>query len=60
MKKNKIYKTIEVFGRIHVLCESETRNGSRHNQANYIGTGLALAGVVQKGKNLKFWINNLK
>ena len=70
--KQHIYSTINVNGRVHVLCESTIRpNYNTTNEftgkkiegkipeANYLNTGMALCGVIDKGDTLQDWIDKL-
>lgn len=49
----KNYTTIQVNGRLHVLCFVEDRRG--YPNPNYRGTGKALCGVIEKGDTLEDW-----
>ncbi len=51
----KIYETVTVRGRLHVVCES-SRSGSSFPDPNYMNTGKALCGVVAKGLTLDDWL----
>jgi hypothetical protein len=53
--KPKIFKTVEVHGRVHVVCSSYSRNISIHDEANYCNTGMALCGVLKKNETLDKW-----
>lgn len=50
------YTTITVLGHQHVLCEASDRGRLGHPNANYMGTKMALCGVIEKGKTLEEWI----
>ena len=53
------YTTILVCGRLHVLREVSPRN-TGIPEANYMGTGKALCGVVDKGDTLEDWIKKYR
>lgn len=46
--------TKTVYRRTHVLVESRNRYGN-YPEANYLGTGLALAGVLKENETLDQW-----
>lgn len=49
----KNYSSIQVCGRTHVVCNVASRNG--YPEPNYMNTGKALCGVVDKGSSLDDW-----
>lgn len=49
------YQTIKVNGRTHVVCDIDGRGGSGYPYPNYMGTGKALCGVVDKGDTFDDW-----
>lgn len=53
MTKIKNYQTIQVHGRTHVICAVDLRSG--YPEPNYMGTGMALCGVIDAGKSLDDW-----
>lgn len=55
---SELYSTIVVWSRLHVICESKERKGNLHRDANYMGTGKALCGVLKKGQTLEEWMKN--
>jgi hypothetical protein len=50
----KIFKVIPVSGRQHVVTNIEARGKGVEN-ANYMGTGMALCGVLKEGEALHDW-----
>lgn len=52
---NKLYSTVVVAGRLHVLCEAKERKGP-YRDPNYMGTGRALCGVLRRGQTLEEWM----
>ena len=56
-----MYSVIIVEGRQHVLCEAQERevtvDGVKIPNANYMGTGKALCGVVDKNDTLLNWMD---
>ena len=50
------YKTIGLCGRTHVL-RYYRRMGVGEVQPNYIGSGMALCGVLRDGETLQEWIS---
>ena len=50
------YKTLTVEGREHVICTAKNR-GPGLPDANYMGTGMALCGVLPKGESIDYWMN---
>lgn len=52
----KNYQIINVSKRQHVLTAASTREGTIFPEANYLGTGLALCGVLKKDQTLEKWI----
>jgi hypothetical protein len=53
-------KTIIVHGRTHVLTESKRNDNvedgqTKIEQPNYLGTGMALCGVLRPGETLEEW-----
>lgn len=55
-----MYQTIMVYQRMHVVCSVGERGkystGEVIQMPDYLGTGMALCGVVQKGDTLNDWI----
>lgn len=51
----KVYSTVNVIGRTHVVCDPEKR--APHPEPNYMSTGRALCGVIAKGDTLADWQN---
>ena len=53
------YSVINVEKRQHVVCSVNPRGnyltGEKMPEANYLNTGMALCGVIEKGKSLKNW-----
>jgi len=52
----KLYQTIKIRGRLHVLKEMKRSYEANLPDPNYRNTGMALCGVVEKGKDLDHWI----
>lgn len=52
MKKN--YELIKVHGREHVITE-QSYNRTGYPDANYMGTGKCLCGVLEKGQTIEAW-----
>ena len=52
----KHYLTIEVNKRTHVICISKRDVSPEIPEPNYMDTGMALCGVVDKGDTLDDWI----
>ena len=55
------FKVVKVGNREHVVREVESRGynsmGGKISDANYLGTGMALCAVLDKGQSLASWIN---
>jgi hypothetical protein len=54
----KNYKVIEVYGRKHVVRSIPSRGGGSNNalpDADYMGTGMALCGVLNDNETLDEW-----
>lgn len=56
----KNYSTINVQGRVHVLCDAKSRSNTHFPDANYLGTGKALCGVLERGESLEEWNGRFK
>ena len=60
IKNKKMYNTIITNNRIHVIRLVADRGKYSTGQVvpmpNYLGTGMALCGVVAKGETLEDWI----
>jgi hypothetical protein len=52
--KGRNYKVLLVNGKAHIICNSSDRLG--HKNANYMGTGKALCGILSPGETLSAWI----
>lgn len=50
------FKSVIMHGKIHVL-RFYRRMGSQLPQPNYIGSGMALCGVLRDGETLQEWIS---
>ena len=50
----KVYNIVTVGTRKHVVCTVTSRSGGVDNP-NYMGTGMALCGVMKKGETLEQW-----
>ena len=50
------YITIPVQKKKYVLKQAETRKGTIYDDANFMGTGMALCGVLKNGETLQTWI----
>lgn len=53
-----LYKTIKVYGRDHVLRQSFRYN--RIQEANYLGTNMALCGILRPNETLDQFIARQK
>jgi hypothetical protein len=56
----RIYSVIRVIGREHVLSENSSLDTSTRMKnnlpgPNYLGTGKALIGIIEKGDTLEIW-----
>ena len=51
---SKIFKVISVSGRQHVVTNTESR-GKGFDNPNYMGTGMALCGILNEGETLDDW-----
>jgi hypothetical protein len=60
MRTHSQYRTVEVWGRGHVVCDYPTFRGTKHPQPNYQKTGMALCGVLKKNETLEHWIKRTK
>ena len=56
---SKIFKVISVSGRQHVITNVATRDATLAD-ANYLGTGMALCGVLNEGETLVDWRNRTR
>ena len=52
--ENQNYSTLEKNGEVYVL--RTRRRITTFSDANFMGTGLALSGILERGQNLKAWI----
>ena len=57
MRKAEQYRTKEIDGVTYVLCRCNRTGGAV--QANFEGTGLALAGQLNEGQTLAQWVKNI-
>ena len=59
-KISELFQTKIVHGRTHILSESHNFRGKVYPDPDYMGTGLALVGVLKPGQSLeefkKEWI----
>jgi hypothetical protein len=55
---NKTYTTLELGRRTFILTAGEDRSASKNNweNANFRGTGMALAGVLGKKESFAMWM----
>jgi len=56
----KTYTLFRILGRDHVLTDAEDRNSHVHPCANYLSTGKAMAGVLNKGETIEQWMKRTK
>jgi len=56
---NKNYQVLNVGNRLYVVCEAEARpyyrTGGKIPEANYMNSGMALCGIIDRGKTLGYW-----
>lgn len=48
-----MYKTLMVHGKWHVLKIVESRYSNKIDDANYMGKGLALCGILKKNETIE-------
>ena len=54
--KNSGYVTMPIHHKKYVLREAEPRKNSTHDNANFMGTGMALCGILKEGESLETWL----
>ena len=52
--------TISINKHIYILCNSHSRYGTEHVEANFRATGKALCGILKPGQTLSEWIDETK